>query len=672
MISPVPKIRSLEIKVVAFFMVIALFAVLTSALTIIGYEKNNSKAKELHRLESIAEILSPALTAAVVFKDEYSANELLFPLMSDHTIVDANVVETDGKQFVGITSPYIDSKIQNTHFIVVKKSLILDDTRYGQLIIRANDLSIQEHISVYSMFITLIGAITLAISLVMAIVFSRYIVKPIAGLGELANQVTQSNNYSLRAVKTSNDELGVLTDYFNLMLKNIEYRDKTLESEVRQRTAELKDANDLLHRQAYFDSLSDLPNRRYLNESLQQHVNSYHAGEISGFSILFLDLDGFKEVNDTLGHDQGDILLISVANRLQEVIDSSHLVARLGGDEFTVLMTDTIQQEATSSAANNIHNALSDPFFINGEEVLVTVSIGIAIFPTNGSDVETILKCADLAMYEAKALGRNCFSYFDSLMMNKLIEKRQLVADLKVALLEEQFELYFQPIVDLQSGNIDKVEALIRWNHPTKGLVYPDDFIPVAEEFGIINEIGQWVVKNASHHIPILHNLFQRDIKININVSPAQFKGGFKWIDSWLQDCEQYQLNIKLICFEITENLLMTSDEVVRDRLKQLKILGVDIAIDDFGVGYSSLSYLQQINIDILKIDRSFVQNLCSDVNSQALCKAMINMADELGIKVVAEGIEERQHAELLASYGCRYGQGYYYTKPVPVEELVS
>ncbi|WED29237.1 EAL domain-containing protein [Vibrio sp. DW001] len=668
----VPRFRTIQVKLVALFMVVALFSVLSTAITIIKYEKSNSREKELHRIDSIAEILAPTLTAAVVFRDDFAASELLMPLMSDNTIIDAKVYTLDSDVFVSFQSPHLNSIVPNTVYITVAKPLVHDETNYGNLVIRVNDQSINKHIKVYSLFVGLIAVITLAISFALAIVFSRYIIDPLLNLARVATKVTKTNNYALRAETTTKDEIGQLTQCFNLMLENVELRDRNLELQVKQRTTELEAANSKLQKQAYHDSLSDLPNRRYLNEELRNYLIKYEANESIGFSILFLDLDGFKDVNDTLGHDYGDLLLIAVADRLRSVVRASDLVVRLGGDEFTILLGDVIDREHSTFVAKNVQRELNQPFIIKDEEISVTVSIGVAIFPINAIDVETILKCADLAMYEAKYEGRNCYRYFDNMMMDRLIEKRSVVADLKVALREEQFELYFQPIVDFSTGEIAKVEALIRWNHPTKGLVFPDEFISIAEEFGIINEIGEWVLRNACLHIPILQKTFNQDIQISVNVSPAQFKGDFKRIETWLNECRKCERQVDLISFEITENLLMTSDEIVKDRLKLLKNVGIDIAIDDFGVGYSSLSYLQQIEIDFIKIDRSFVKNLVDDANSQALCKAMIQMADELGIKVVAEGIEEKRQSDLLASYGCGYAQGYYFSKPVPIDVLID
>lgn len=665
-----PKVRSIQVKVVALLMLVALFAVLSTAITIINYEKNNAKEKELHRIDSIAQILAPTLTAAVVFRDEFNANELLIPLMSDNTIIDATVFDESDSVFVSIGS--VDQNIVQlpNAFIIVDKVLVHDNTYFGKLVIRVNDLSIKNHIEVYSLFIVFMAVITLGTSLVLAIIFGRYITKPILQLGRLATSVTETNNYGLRSQSTTNDEIGELTDCFNLMLENIELRDRNLELKVKQRTKELEVVNYKLKRQAYTDSLSGLPNRRFLNKELRRYESLYQEKQIMGFSILFLDLDGFKEVNDTMGHDHGDELLIAVSEKLRAVIRDRDLVARLGGDEFTILLGDVTDKSITKKVATNIHKALNEPFLINGEQVLVTVSIGIAIFPINGQNVETILKCADLALYEAKNDGRNCYQYFDTVMMQRLVEKRQIVNDLKIALQENQFELYFQPIIDIATGKMTNVEALIRWHHPIKGLIFPNDFISIAEEFGIIREIGEWVLRSASEHLSTLKQIYGRDIRISVNVSPDQFKGRFRWIDQWLLECKQRQLPVGLISFEITENLLMSSDDIVKQRLKQLKNVGIYIAIDDFGVGYSSLSYLQRIEIDIIKIDRSFVQNLVIDKNSQALCKAMINMANELGIKVVAEGIESKQQLELLGYYGCDFGQGYYFSKPVPIDIL--
>lgn len=666
------RFNSIQVKVVILFMILALFTVATTAVIIINYEKSNSIVKEQYRLESIAEILGPALTATVVFNDEVTASELMLPLMSDQTIIDARVELDDNRLFVKVNSPYTHIDDLATEHLSVSRKLTHDGSHYGSLIIRANDSAISKHISVYTLFISFIAAITLTISFILSLVFSRYIIKPISNLSRLAKQVTETNNYALRSNVTAHDEIGVLSQAFNQMLQQIELRDSNLERQVKQRTNELQLVNEQLSRQAYQDSLLDMPNRRFFSETLQTLVDQYEREVSVGFSILFLDLDGFKEVNDTLGHDYGDLLLVAVSKRLNSAKRKSDLLARLGGDEFTILISDVVDEKVASRVAKEIHQALRAPFFIHGEEISITGSIGIALFPNNGSSVEAIMKSADLAMYEAKAEGRNCFRYFDDSMMQRLIDQREVVADLKVALLDDQLEIHYQPIVDLNSGSIVKVEALVRWKHPVKGLIYPNDFIQLAEEFGIINDIGEWVLLRALKDWQTLSDAFGCPIQISVNVSPAQFKTDFSWATSFLKQLHHCGIEPKHISFEITENLLMSSDDIVKERLKQLKKAGIQIAIDDFGVGYSSLSYLQQIEVDILKIDRSFVQHLTVDINSQTLCKAMINMAKELGICVVAEGVEEQKHAEILAQFGCTLGQGYYFAKPMPISMLIT
>lgn len=667
-----PNSTSIQWKVVAIIMVVVLFSILSAAVTIINYEQGKSTTNERYRVESIAEILSQPLTAAVVFQDEFTANELLLPLMSDPTVIDVNVLTNKNEKFLSLDSPHVNTDGETQLHLVISRPLIYDGTVYGRLVVRLNDLAVKKHIRAYTVFIGFIASITLCLSLIMAIIFARYIIRPILRLGRLAHKVTETNNYALRATVVTRDEIGQLTHNFNLMLQNIEQRDHNLEKQVKQRTLELEVVNDKLQKQAYGDSLSGLPNRRYLNERLRKHVYDFARGKSIGFSMLFLDLDGFKEVNDTMGHDYGDVLLVAASKRLRASVRPSDLVARLGGDEFTILIPDVIKESVSTKVAHKIREALREPFIIKGEEVTVTVSIGIAVFPTHGSTVESILKCADLAMYEAKAEGRDCYKYFNDSMMQALLNKRKLVTDLKQAISEQQFEVYYQPIMDLTSGDMVKVEALIRWNHPSGGMIFPNDFISIAEEFGIITEIGAWVLNKTTQDAKALKDAFGRDIQVCINVSPSQFKGDFEWATSWLESEAANELSRGSISFEITEHLLMTSDDIVRERLEQLKRAGIEIAIDDFGVGYSSLSYLQQIDVDTLKIDRSFVRYLEIDSSSQALCKAMINMAEELGIRIVAEGVENQEQADLLASFGCCYGQGYYFSYPVPLAELIT
>jgi len=437
-----------------------------------------------------------------------------------------------------------------------------------------------------------------------------------------------------------------------------------LETEVLSRTKELELVNSRLHHQANEDALSGLPNRRAIYNELQQLID-----DKTPFSLLFIDLDGFKRVNDTLGHDYGDILLKQVSARIVSCVRNSDYVARLGGDEFTVILRGLILPHQIDKITAVILTQLSTPFEIDNESIYVSGSLGVTLYPDDGSTVDNLMKNADQAMYESKNQGKNRCSYFCAEMQSRAQAKKTLINDLRLGLERQEFELYYQPIISLKNNKVCKAEALIRWHHPERGLLFPDEFIATVEEEGFISELGHWVAMQASTDAARWVNLFGSDIQVSINISPLQFKNSNELLQDWLCYLRNLNLNNKNIVVEITEHSLMENREDIRATLNDMRQSGIGIAIDDFGVGYSSLSYLQQLDLDILKIDRSFISNL-SNPNSFALCKAIITIAHELGLSVIAEGIETEQQRETLTKVGCDFGQGYLFSKPLPNQQF--
>jgi EAL domain-containing protein (putative c-di-GMP-specific phosphodiesterase class I) len=349
-------------------------------------------------------------------------------------------------------------------------------------------------------------------------------------------------------------------------------------------------------------------------------------------------------------------------------------VARLGGDEFTIVIEGVNEQARVSNIAETVLQGLAKRFTIKTEAAHVSGSIGIAFSPLDGDSVEAVVKHADQAMYVSKSRGRNCYQFFSSDMQVEAQQKRRLLEELRTALEEEQFELYYQPITSLkfaaQEARVSKAEALLRWNHPLRGVVGPDEFIHVAEEAGLIRELSQWVMQQTVATVSQWYKQGLDDIQISVNTSPSQFNDGGKWIDDWIHAIALYELPAHSIMIEITENVLMATDDSIKDQLTRLQQRGFDVAIDDFGVGYSSLSYLQQLDIDLLKIDRSFIQHLTTDNDSVALVKAIVTMAHHLGLKVVAEGVETEQQRQHVLNVACDYLQGYIFAKPVPKDEF--
>lgn len=431
-----------------------------------------------------------------------------------------------------------------------------------------------------------------------------------------------------------------------------------------------KEAEELIWKQANLDFLTGLPNRYMLHDNLRSELNK---AERSGKSlaILFLDLDHFKEINDTLGHDIGDKLIQDTAKRLSRCVRETDTIARLGGDEFTVVLGELDEFNTVERVANKILNHLSQPFQCGDEMVHISSSIGITIYPEDGTAVDTLLKNADQAMYAAKEQGRNGFQYFTSAMQEKAIARRYMTNDLRDALAKDQFALFYQPIVELATGNIIKAEALIRWLHPERGLVSPIDFITIAEETGMINDIGNWVFQQAVNQLSLWRESHCNSFKMSINVSPVQFCANGDQ-QAWFDRLNNLNLPGNALIVEITEGLLMEANHLVTDKLLALRDVGVNVALDDFGTGYSSLSYLKRFDIDYLKIDQSFVRNLKPRSEDLILCEAIIIMAHKLGIKVIAEGVETKEQEELLIVAGCDCAQGYLYSKAVPAAEFES
>nr|WP_229264615.1 EAL domain-containing protein [Duganella sp. 1411] len=430
-----------------------------------------------------------------------------------------------------------------------------------------------------------------------------------------------------------------------------------------------KHSETLIWQQANFDALTQLPNRRMFHDRLAHDIVKSQR-ERSSLAVLFIDLDHFKEVNDTLGHHQGDILLVDAARRISACVRKSDTVARLGGDEFTVILSTLGQTERVELIAQQILDSLRAPFALGQEQAFVSASIGITLYPDDARDIDDLLKHADQAMYAAKGAGRNRYSFFTPALQVAALNRMRLTNDLRGALAGGQFALYFQPIVHLESGRVHKAEALIRWNHPQRGVVSPLEFIPLAEASGLICDIGEWVFRESAQWVRRWRREHQADFQVSINQSPLEFQREDGSYEAWLAHLRALGLPGQSVVVEITEGLLLDANTAVSNKLLQLRDAGIQVALDDFGTGYSSLSYLKKFDIDYLKIDRSFTRNLAPESSDMALSGAIIVMAHKLGLKVIAEGVETPEQRDLLAAAGCDYGQGYLFAKPMPAEEF--
>jgi diguanylate cyclase (GGDEF)-like protein/PAS domain S-box-containing protein len=427
---------------------------------------------------------------------------------------------------------------------------------------------------------------------------------------------------------------------------------------------EQKKSEKLIWQQANFDTLTGLPNRRMFHDRLKQEIKKSHRGN-RHLALLFIDLDRFKEVNDSLGHDKGDQLLNEAAQRLSNCVRETDTVARLGGDEFIIILAELEDTRGIDRIAQTILKSLASSFSLGGEMAYVSASIGITIYPEDALHADNLIKNADQAMYEAKSQGRNRYSYFIPSMDLAARTKASLIGDLRVALAEKQFWLAYQPIVSLTTGESHLAEALLRWQHPSQGLLYPAEFIPIAEETGIIIDLGNWVFQEASRQVTLWRATHDASFQVSINKSAVQFLNDKAVTKGWLELLQEMDIPRCSLVVEITENVLLHATTIVEDKLIRFHKESMAVCIDDFGTGYSSLSHLRKLDIDYLKIDQCFIANMATSAEDLALCEAIILMAHKLKIKVIAEGVETAAQRDLLLAAGCDYAQGYFFSRPV-------
>lgn len=436
---------------------------------------------------------------------------------------------------------------------------------------------------------------------------------------------------------------------------------------VMREVTERKIVEEQLRRNAFHDSLTGLPNRLLFMERLSQTVERAHEDPNYRFALLFLDLDRFKVINDSLGHMIGDQLLIAIARRLESCLNKHDTVARLGGDEFTILLENIKSDADATKVAERVQKALSTPFNLSGHEVFTSASIGITLSSTDFDCPEDLLRGADIAMYRAKAQGKACHEVFDHDMHTHVVALMQLENDLRRAVERQDFELYYQPIVALATGRIMGFEALVRWQHPEQGIISPAKFVPIAEETGLIIPLGQWVLREACRQLKQWQDEFSSEppLTVSVNLSSRQFSQP-SLINQIRQILVETGIDAHCLKLEITESAIMENTESAMDMLLQLKAMGIQLSVDDFGTGYSSLGYLYRFPMDVLKIDRSFVSRVDVDGEKLELVRTIITLAWNLGMDVVAEGVETTKQLAQLKALKCEYGQGFLFSKPLP------
>ncbi len=671
------------------------------------------KHRMLHRLSTQADIVGANSTAALTFNEPLSAKQTLSALSADPPVAAAGIYSRNNTLFASYLRPganadplltelQADSHGFESGHLHVLRPIVLDGEKIGTVYLRAD---LRELYSQLKDQIMILAAVLLTSSLVALLLSSKLqgmISGPILRLAETAKIISREKNYALRVEKRSQDELGILIQAFNEMLVQIQNRDEKLERHKTQlevlvatrtaelhklneqlkhqahhleelvslRTAELHTLNEQLKHQAYHDTLTGLPNRALFNDRLTQSaLHAQRHGQV--FAVLFLDLDRFKFINDTLGHAVGDRLLRLVADRLRRLVRKDDTVARLGGDEFTVLLSTIACAEDAVKIAQKIIDSLQRSFVCHGHELHATTSIGIAVHPQDGRDTGTLMRNADTAMYFAKGEGRNNYRLYAAEMHAASLERLEMENRLRHAIARDDFVVHYQPELDIQSGRIVAVEALLRWRHPKLGPVSPAVFVPLLEETGLIVPVGEWVLKSACAQTRAWRDAGLPPLLVAVNCSSRQFNHQ-KLTETVSQTIRENGLEYDCLTLEITESILVENAEEAVATLHDMSSMGVRLAIDDFGTGYSSLSYLKRFPIDAVKIDKSFVHDITTNPDDAAIVKTIITMAHNLNLKVIAEGVETEEQLAFLRTHQCDTVQGYLFAPPLSSEEFIA
>lgn len=509
-----------------------------------------------------------------------------------------------------------------------------------------------------------LGGFSLLVAAITASVFQKSILEPLAALRRAARAIA-GGNLSVRAPVRGPEEMVSLAEAFNSMTEALIDRNRELERHI----ADLQQARDTIWRMAYYDPLTGLPNRHLFEDRLQMAMAQARRRGLQ-VGVLFLDLDRFKLVNDSFGHAFGDKLLRLVARRLGQAIDTGQTLARTGGDEFIVLLPDVERESEVEEAARRLLHVMQMPFELEGRELYVTASIGVVLFPLHGEDPQTLVRNADIAMYRAKESGRNTYEVYSALLDLGMVQRLSMESDLHRALQREELVLHYQPIVNVETGEIVGVEALVRWLHPERGVLYPDAFIPLAEDSGLIVPLGEWVLRAACRQAIAWQEAGAGPLFISVNLSPRQMRQELASVVA--QVLRETGLSPSHLMLEVTEGAIMVEMERAISLLLSVRGMGVQVCVDDFGTGHSSLSHLKMLPVDVIKVDRSFVWDMVGNRADAAIVASVVTLAQALGLRVIAEGVETEEQAALLRRMGCREMQGFLFSRPLPEAEMTE
>jgi diguanylate cyclase (GGDEF)-like protein len=693
---------SVRYKLIALMVAVSFVSLLIASIAFIKTDRMNTQQVVSDNLSTMASIIAANSTAAILFGDTTAARETLGFLESRDHIQAAAIYNAMGEVFASHTKagldiafPEPDLSQENVLFwnnhIELNLPIAYQGETIGAVYLRSDIHAINQRLAMFLRIVAVVLVSSLLLTIGLSTRMSRIITDPLLRLSVIARQITTEKNYSLRVIGREKDELGDLIANFNAMLDEIQARDNALEDHkhmleerVLKRTRELKIANlelesakekaesvaQRMKYHAHHDALTGLPNRTLLHDRISTEL-AHARRQQTNLALLFLDLDRFKLINDSLGHATGDQLLRVISRRLSSCIRDEDTVARLGGDEFMVLLPRISGSADAGRIGRKILDCLVDPVSCNGHELHITTSIGISVYPYDGRDAETLLKNADISMYRAKELGRNKVVYYTPEMNAGSRKQLAMETNLRKAVENNELQLHYQPKVDINRNKIVGVEALLRWEHPGMGYISPLEFIPIAEDCGLIAPIGEWVMHTAFNELGKWRSAGYDDITMAVNLSSSQLaKPG-------LENIVEAALAAAGIApgmaeLEITENVAMQNIESAIATLTRLQQMGIRIAMDDFGTGYSSLGYLRRLPIDIVKIDQSFVHGIPDSKEDALIAQAIIAMANSLNLSLVVEGIENARQLRFFRQQGCDIVQGHLFSEPVNADELLK
>lgn len=669
---------SFQLKLLLTQGVVTVSALLVFLLATLMYLYISFKGDLYDEIETQAKIVAHSSTAAIVFEDKKAVHEILSTLALEEVVNRAylfqanNVLlgfyEKDATRQHAEDLSLAELRLLQSDFTkhILIRDIQLDHRVIGTLFVEASLERLNTRLIFLVLGVVIVAMLSLLIAFLVSMRINKILTKPIFAITALIEKVTGTHDYSVRSQISSDDEIGKLAAGINQMLASIEQRDERLEDELDKQ----KQTKKALDRLAYYDTVTHLPNRHFFNQQLKKRIADVDASHGSCY-LMFIDLDDFKVINDTYGHRAGDQLLAEVGARLRACLSEQDEVFRIGGDEFAILTSANGAMSDVRQLADSVVNGCADKFIINNNDMYVGVSIGISSYPSLAHDATDLVRSADSAMYRAKNEGKNNFKFFSKEIDDETHFRSYLENALKGALSRHEFEVYYQPIVNLQSGKVVSFEALLRWHEPHYGNIPPNVFIPYAEQIGLINQLGEWVLRQACLQQTAWQAAYGVDFIMNVNLSGRQMRE-FDVIDKVIKIVAETGIRPNALNIELTESVLMDNTQATISKFHALRAAGIRISIDDFGTGYSSLSYLRRFPINTIKIDRSFIKDLSYASEFNAIPLAIIGLAKILKLTVVAEGVETQEQKEILTLSDCDHAQGYLFSKPLTAIEMTA